>query len=98
MDMARYGSILKHVQSSVNAVQQHTTQQQRRFVKPKSVSHVYSGQKCYRCHCKHAADACRFKNASIVTRSVTSQKPAAIEETRSQSFAAVRLLPTETRW
>ena len=63
MDMARYGSKLIHAQSSVNAVKQHKSQHQRRFVKPKSASHVDSDQKCYRCHGKHTADACRFKNA-----------------------------------
>ena len=63
MDMARYGSKLIHAQSSVNAVKQHKSQQQHRFVKPKSASHIDSDQKCYRCHGKHTADACRFKNA-----------------------------------
>ena len=42
MDMARYGSKMKHTQSSVNAVQQHKPQQHRRLVKPKSASQVYS--------------------------------------------------------
>ena len=59
MDMARYGSKLIHAQSSVNAVKQHKLQQQRR----KSPSHVDSDQKCYHCHGKHKADACRFNNA-----------------------------------
>ena len=63
MDMARYGSKLIHPQSSVNAMKQHKSQQRRRFVKPKSASHIDSDQKCYRCHGKHTADACRFKNA-----------------------------------
>ena len=62
MDMARYGSKLIHAQSSVNTVKQHKSQQQRRFVKPKYASHVNSDQRCYRCHSKHTADACRFKN------------------------------------
>ena len=59
----RYGSKLIHAQSSVNAVKQHKSQQQRRFGKPKSASHVDFDQKCYRCHGKHTANACRFKNA-----------------------------------
>ena len=63
MDMARYGSKLIHAQSSVNAVKQHKSQQQRRFGKPKSASHVDSDQKRYRCHDKHTADECRFNNA-----------------------------------
>ena len=52
-----------HAQSSVNDVKQDKSQQQRKFVKPKSASHVDSYQKCYRCHGKRTADACRFKNA-----------------------------------
>ena len=63
MDMALYGSKLIHAQSSVNAVKQHKSQQQRRFGKPKSASLVDSDQKCYRCHDKHRADACRFNYA-----------------------------------
>ena len=63
MDMTLYGSKLIHAQSSVNAVKQHKSQQQRRFGKPKSASLIDSDQKCYRCHGKHTADACRFNNA-----------------------------------
>ena len=47
-------------------LKQHTHQQQRRFVKLKSASQVDSDQKCYRCHDKLIADACRFKNAKCV--------------------------------
>ena len=63
MDMALYGSKLIHAQSSVNAVKQHKSQQQRRFGKPKSASLVDSDQKCYRCHGKHTAYACRFNKS-----------------------------------
>ena len=48
----------------MHAVKQHKSHQQRRFVKPISASHVDSDQKCYRCHGKHTADTCRFKNAN----------------------------------
>ena len=67
IDMACYGSKLIHAaQSSVNAVKQHKSQQQRIFVKPKSASHVDSDQKCYRCHGKHTTDVCRFKNVKCI--------------------------------
>ena len=89
MDMARYGSKLIHAQSSVNDVKQHKSQQQ--LVKPKSASHIDSDKKCYRCHGKHTADACRFKNAKCFNCNKIGHVSKACRntETRRQSFAVV---------
>ena len=88
MDMARYGSKLIHAQSSVNAVKQHKSQQQRRFGKPKSASHDQNATVAMvSIQQMHAGS--RMRNASIVPRSGTSQRPVAIRETRRQSFAVI---------
>ena len=91
MDMARYGSKLIHAQSSGNVVKQHKSQQQHCLVnqnllrtstpiKNATVAMVSIQQ-------MHAGS--RMRNASIVPRSGTYQRPVAIRETRRQSFAVI---------